>query len=117
MPRLVAIAQPIAVVAAIGEVAARAWIACRFDGTSEVQIRGEGEDAPNANLDLGGLLVWLVKHEQELLLRSGLVRRVLLDEVLASASPNERDHPTMWRAWRNAEAQLAALTLPSSEGK
>jgi hypothetical protein len=40
--------------------------------------------------------------------------------VLASANPNQRDNPAMWKAWREAEAVLAALTraraLPPVDG-
>lgn len=33
--------------------------------------------------------------------------RDVIHMLLQAAVPNERDHPTMWRAWRAAEAHLA----------
>jgi hypothetical protein len=38
--------------------------------------------------------------------------RKTINELLSSAHPNERDHPTMWKAWRNAEEVIG-----KAEGK
>lgn len=44
--------------------------------------------------------------------RTELLKR-MLEQVLASATPNPDDHPSMWRAWRRAEALLEELKRES----
>lgn len=49
--------------------------------------------------------------QSKLILEIAILRDTI-EQLLASACPNERDHPTMWKAWRNAEE-----VIRKAEGK